>query len=166
MTRLLCFSLLIFLIAPGSTIAENKAVVDPFWVLSQQDLGSPGSKVYLPTDKKFANQGFLVYSTLPPTTPPPVLREVLAELYTQVDDLKILGQKQVPWHDGVGDLVSFSGVHEKKKVLGRAVVANSEQGTEILMLVRHPQADPLLLDNFERIRSAWPRDLGAATTPD
>src|SRR5690606_9820869 len=91
-----------------------------------------------------------------PEGSPVVVREVLGSLHRDVEELKVAGQKEVEWRDGVGTLVSFSGKQDGESLLGRMVLASRSDGTEILLLIRHPQADPALLQNFERARRAWP----------
>ena len=49
--------------------------------------------------------------------------------------------------------MSFSGqVDKKEKVVGRAVVASTQNGTEVLLLVRHPRSDDRIVESYELIR--------------
>lgn len=139
-------ALLLFFLA-AAALAE-----EPFWVVRQEPLKETSWVAFVPAKKELAKQAVLVYASLPPSEQPPEIRHILGEMYSQVDGLKILGRKPVTWREGEGTLVSFSGRSDSSKVLGRAVIAATEHGTEVLMLVRHPQSDARIVKSFDQVR--------------
>lgn len=161
MSRLAILLWVLCAFSSAPVVAQGKPASDKFWTKSADNFGAADWLVYRPKEEKLQKQGFMVYHMSPPQTEPPVVREILGELYGQVQDLRILGQKKVPWRDGEATLVSFSGESEDQTTVGRVIIYASADHTEILMLIRHPEADKSLVDNFERVRANWPSWLEA-----
>lgn len=137
-----------FLVLVGSTKAE-----EAFWVAREEPLKDNSWRVYVPSNESLSKQAVLIYAELPTGDTPVVPRQVLSQLYHHVKGLKVMGRKKVAWRDGEGTLVSFSGqVDKKEKVVGRAVVASTQNGTEVLLLVRHPRSDDRIVESYELIR--------------
>ena len=144
MNKLIAFLAFFLLCAP---VTADEA----FWVLREEPLKESSWTAYVPAKSELAKQAVLVHAVLPGEDPV-VVRHVLSEMYRQVESLKVLGRKSVPWRDGEGTLVSFSGKNGKNKIVGRAVIAPTESGTEVFMLVRHPRSDARIDKSFEEVR--------------
>ena len=139
-------SFLLLLLMSISAFAE-----EAFWVQREEPLSERTWTAYVPAKNELAKQAVLIHALLPGGDPV-VVRHVLSAMYSQVDSLKVLGRKPVPWRDGEGTLVSFSGKNGKNKIVGRAVIAPTESGTEVFLLVRHPRSDGRIEESFEKLR--------------
>lgn len=144
--RRIAASFLLFFLVSGSAFAE-----DAFWVPRDEPLSERTWTAYVPAKSELTKQAVLIHAVLPGEEPV-VVRHVLSAMYSQVESLKVLGRKPVPWRDGQGTLVSFSGKNGKDKIVGRAVIAPIESGTEVFMLVRHPRSDGRIEESFEKLR--------------
>jgi hypothetical protein len=140
--------LLVFWLLAGWSAAE-----EGFWVTRTEPLKENHWVTFVPAKETLAKQAVLIYAELPQAKEPILVRQVLSEMYSQVEDLKVLGRKPVAWRDGEGTLVSFSGLSGKNKVVGRAVIASTERGTEVFLLVRHPRSDARIMKSYEELRA-------------
>jgi hypothetical protein len=141
-----CACLFLVLMLAGWGAAD-----EAFWVPRKEPLQEKSWVVFVPRKEELAKQAILIYAELP-NEKPVLVREILSQMYHQVKALKVLGRKPVPWRQGEGTLVSFSGQSGKKKIVGRAVIASTDRGTEVLLLVRHPRSDSRILENYEQVR--------------
>lgn len=129
---------------------------EKFWVDASSEFDLDW-KIYRPIKKELKNQGFLLHRVLPESADSPhFVREVLSLLYGAVDDFRILGQKEVEWDGRKATLVSFRGEHDEDTLVGRIILAPTDEGTELLFLIRHPEADSSLFESFEEIWKNWP----------
>ena len=141
------------------------AAEDNFWVVREEPLKDKAWVAYVPAKEDLAKQAVLLYAELPSGESPILVRQVLSQMYRQVKDLKVLGRKPVQWRQGDGTLVSFSGYTGKRRVVGRAVIASTERGTEVFMLVRHPQSNPKIVESYEQVRQSVDTFLGQEKEP-
>lgn len=154
----LTLSCLLLLLASLPIAAE-----EAFWVPRKEPLAERNWTAYVPANKELAKQAILIHALLPGE--PVEVRQVLGAMYKEVESLKILGRKPVEWRDGEGTLVSFSGKQKDRNIVGRAVIAPSEDGTEVVLLVRHPAADSRIMQSFESLRVRVPEFLSLKSRP-
>ena len=151
--RLSLYALLLFVFGAVS------AQADSFWVPRSEPVTKEKAwSSFVPSEKALSKQAVLLHTVLP-SEEPVMVRHVLSYMHSGVKELKVLGRKDTTWRDSTATIVSFSGLVDDKRVLGRVVLAPTDEGTEVLLLVRHPEANPRILANFKRIVTDWPEFL-------
>ena len=145
---LIKYLLLLLLFLPALAEPEEQA----FWIPRE------GSEIesYLPRDENLRKHGVLYHKKIAHPGEEVRARDILSQLYRDLDRSTLLGVKDVEWGDNPATLISFRGAVGAKELLGRAVVYQGEGESEVLLLVRAPEADPRLLENFEKLRKSHP----------
>lgn len=146
----LSFLLVLATLCTGLARESTKA----FWTDCSSEFSKDGWKVYKPVDKKLSKHGYLVVTTLDQPFQDIRPQHVLGELYGQIDQLSVMGQKEATVGGQPGLLLSFRGAMKEKALVGRAAFSADGEKTKLMMLVRHTEASDKLIDAFEDLVKA------------
>lgn len=156
MLRFSFLTLVLLLCAP--VLAQGTAG-ESFWLSSKEKIGTNQWRVFTPRAKSLQGQAFLVHSTVSGQFDPERPREFLTVLHTELDNLSVLGQKEATWLGGQAYVVSFRAKSGDEWRVGRCLLAATPQGTEMLLLLRHPESSPKILEQFQALQENWPKGL-------
>jgi len=149
--------LLLTLFCAPAVAKESEAA--HFWVAASEDLQNSKWQVFVPEPTELRKRGMLFYGKLDKRYQPSQSREILGELYAEIEDFRVLGSKSVAWAQRPATLLSFSGRAGKQVLRGRAVLADSGLGTELLLLIGDRGSHTQLEKNFRIVRKQWPAGL-------
>jgi hypothetical protein len=150
----------------GSPAFSQEKAGASFWMAAPEKGPNGIWTVYVPRATGLRQQGMLLSTVLGTPYEPSQSKEVLAQLYSDIEQFKMLGQKEIVFGDAVGSLLSFRGLSGQKSLLGRALLRPEGEGTAVLLLVRHPQADARLLKSFEVFQEDWTTELPQEDPPE
>lgn len=132
-----------------SALAGGKG--SDFWSDCSSEFKKENWRVYRPHSKNLAKHGFLVVTTLEQPFEGLRPQHVLAELYGQINELAVMGQKETSVGGRPGLVLSFRGALKDQPLVGRAAFAEDGEKTKLIMLVRHSEASNKLLEAFEQL---------------
>lgn len=149
MRRTLILSLALTLTMVFSALAGGK--VNSFWSDCSSEFKKENWRVYRPHNQDLAKHGFLVVTTVDQPFEGLRPQHVLGELYGQIDNLALMGQKETMVAGQTGLVLSFRGSLKDQDLVGRAAFSADGDKTKLIMLVRHSEASDKLLEAFEQL---------------
>jgi hypothetical protein len=158
-------SVLLVLFCLVAQVEEAPARPHDFWKLESERSGQVAVATFSARKAPAKGQGLLMCAHWPrPEGQAPELKpaEVIASLYSELQDFQLLGSKEVVWAGQQARLMAFKAKVGKRPVVGRSLLAQAPSGTEALLLVTNHEAQKDFRKEFERLQGAW--EFGAPAT--
>lgn len=127
------------------------------WVLQPDQSESHRLATFLPTQDALKGQGVVMVGALPIEDPQTPLdaSQVLAGLYRDLKDFRLVGTKATNWAGRPAHVVAFKATHQKHTVLGRALWSQDESSVQVLLLLSHPSAAKSFEKEFIKWQTYW-----------
>ncbi len=138
--------------------AEPAAKPHEFWKLDSERSGAATVSSFSARKPPHKGQGLLMCAVWPKDSRQPAElepTEVLAGLYSELKDFQLLGSKEALWGGQPARLIAFKAKVDKRHVVGRSLLAQTPEGTEILLLVTNHEMQSEFHKEFERMQKAW-----------
>lgn len=159
-TRLgLLVGLLLMLCLPGQAEpTAPKGAPHEFWVLDSERAGAATVSTFSARKPPHKGQGILMCAHWPDpaaSSVPLEPTEVLAGLYGDLKDFQLLGSKESVWGEQPARLIAFKAMVGKRHVVGRALLSQKAEGTDVLLLVTNHEMQRDFAKEFERLQDGW-----------
>ena len=130
-----------------------------FWKLESEKSTPLKVTTFTAKDAPYKGQGLLMWTTLPAADKSVSdeldARRVLAGLYKDLKEFKVLGKKSVKWGGRPAHLVGFKAKSEKRTIVGRLLMSDTDDGIETLLMVRNPEAPDRFRSEFDAFMTRW-----------
>lgn len=135
----------------GTCGAEEIGSESDFWMECSQEFGRANWRVFRPKSESLNGLGFLIKTELEHPFGDLKPSRVLGELYKEIGQLKVMGQKRTTFADKEAVVLSFRGQLDSQPLAGRALIFPSGTGSGVLLLLRHQKSDERLPAAFDRL---------------
>lgn len=137
--------------------AQTPGKPHDFWKLDSERSGEFTVVTFSAKKAPAEGQGLLMCASWPKADEQPGLvpTEVVASLYGDLKDFQLLGSKETVWGEQAAHLIAFKALVGKHPVVGRSLMAQTPNGTEVLLLVTNHDAQKDFRKEFERLHSHW-----------
>jgi hypothetical protein len=150
-------SLLLLLVCLVAQVDGQPRKTHDFWKLESERAGAVTVVTFAAQKAPNKGQGILMCAHWPRQEGEDELRptEVVSSMYSELKEFQLLGSKDADWSGQPARLLAFKAKVGQKPVVGRALMAQTPERTETLLLITNHDPPKEFAREFERLQGHW-----------